>query len=245
MVASSAASDGYKRPGGALRLAPLAPERPGALDAVQSFTAADVRVAAGHTRASSDELARAVDAGLDLVTHVGNACDWPSRVLDPALGYRRSEPGVVGRFLFDERLRGTLILDGRHLDLGLARALVRLRGTESLALVSDATAAAGLPPGRHSVLGAPVEVHPAGHATRGEGLAGSTVTLLDALRVAVQQAGIPLVSAVAMASRTPARWLGLDARKGALAPDHDADLLLVDARLERVAVYRAGARLNL
>jgi len=229
---------------GALRLTTLAPERAGALAAVAAFTAAGVRVAAGHTRASSEQLAHAIDAGLDLVTHVGNASDWPGRVYDAERGYRRSEPGVAGRFLFDERLRGTLILDGRHLDLGLARALVRLRGTEAVALVSDATAAAGLPPGRHRVLGGDVEVHAAGHATRGEGLAGSTITLLDAVRIAVQQAGIPLVPAVAMASRTPARWLGLDARKGALAPERDADLLLVGPRFELLDVYRAGARVS-
>ena len=219
----------------------LAPELPGAEDAIARFSAAGAVVAAGHTQASHETLLRAIEAGLSFVTHLGNASDWPGRPFDEALGYRRSEPGVIGTFLFEPRLRGSLILDGLHLHPGLARALVQLRGPDALVLVSDATAAAGLPPGRQRLGALEIEVRE-GYATLGGGLAGSVITLLDALRVAVEQSGLTLATALRMASATPARVLGCESRKGALAPGCDADLLLLGEDWQPHAVYQRGVR---
>ena len=182
----------------------------------------------------------AIERGLSFVTHVGNASDWPARVLDPALGRRVSEPNLVGAFLIDRRLRGSVILDGHHLHPELARVLVELRGAEAIALVSDATPAAGLPPGRYRMGGLDAEIHPGGLATTGESLAGSAIPLLDAVRVAVRLAGLPLATAVRMASFVPAAVLGLEGRKGCLAGGADADLLALGPDLSLRAVYRAG-----
>lgn len=226
---------------GTLRMVTLAPELPGAEDAIARFSAAGAVVAAGHTQASHQTLLRAIEAGLSFVTHLGNATDWPDRPFDEALGYRRSEPGVIGTFLFEPRLRGSLILDGLHLHPGLARALVQLRGPDALVLVSDATAAAGLPPGRQRLGALEIEVRE-GYATLGGGLAGSVITLLDALRVAVEQSGLTLATALRMASATPARVLGCESRKGALAPGCDADLLLLGEDWQPHAVYQRGVR---
>jgi N-acetylglucosamine-6-phosphate deacetylase len=229
-----------EKAGGTLRMLTLAPELDGALAAVERLVRAGVVVAAGHSLATLVELRRAIDAGLSFVTHLGNASDWPSRPYDPEVGFRRSEPGVIGTFLLEERLMGSLILDGFHLHPELARALVRLRGPDHLALVSDATAAAGRPPGRYRVEGLDVEVREGGYAVAGQGLAGSVITLLDAVRVAVESAGVPLQDAVAMATATPARLLGIECRKGALIPGADADLLLVDADWRVRRVYLGG-----
>ncbi len=227
---------------GTLRVVTLAPELPGSEDAIARFAQGGAVVAAGHSLASHEELERAIDAGLSFVTHVGNASEWPSRPFDEARGFRRSEPGVVGTFLFEPRLRGSLILDGFHLHPQLARAIAALRGPEDLALVSDATAGAGLPPGRYDLGGLSVEVHPDGYAKTEGGLAGSTITLLDALRVAVESAGIPLEDAVQMATATPARVIGADPRKGALRVGADADLLVVGEDWQPRAVYRLAER---
>jgi N-acetylglucosamine-6-phosphate deacetylase len=227
---------------GALRMVTLAPERPGALEAVRRFARAGAIVCAGHTEAGEREIALAIEAGLSFVTHVGNASDWPSRQPDPALGYRRSEPGLAGTFLFERRLSGSVILDGRHLHPGLVRALVELRGPDAIALVSDAAPFAGLPPGRYRIGGLAAEVRAAGFATTGEGLAGSVITLADALRLAVQELGLPLDVAVRMASETPARTIGLGDRKGRLATGFDADLLIADRELAACAVLQAGER---
>jgi N-acetylglucosamine-6-phosphate deacetylase len=228
---------------GQLRMLTLAPEREGALDAVERLTRGGVICAAGHSQASRAQVGDAIARGLSFVTHVGNASSWPTRVFDPDVGYRRSEPGLVGAFMLDRRLRAGLILDGHHLDPQLARALVELRGASAVALVSDASPFAGLAPGEYRLWGMHARVHEGGFATSGEGLAGSTITLADALRVAVTRAEIPLERAVQMAARTPAEVLGLAERKGSLAAGFDADLLLLDASLHPIAVYRAGKSL--
>lgn len=229
--------------GGALRLLTLAPERPGATAAIERLVGAGVVVAAGHSCAGLAELRGAVDAGLSFMTHVGNASDWPSRPYDPDLGYRRSEPGMVGGFLVEPRLRGSLILDGRHLHPELVRVIVQLKGPDAVVLVSDATPAAGLGPGRHAFGPLEVVIHPAGYATAGEGLAGSTIALVDALRLAVEQAALPLEAAIRMATATPADVIGA-AGKGRLAVGLHADLLVLDRALAPKAVYRGGARVD-
>ncbi|MFQ5697718.1 MAG: N-acetylglucosamine-6-phosphate deacetylase [Myxococcota bacterium] len=228
--------------GGVLRMLTLAPELPGALDAIARLREAGVVVAAGHSRATLERVRAGIERGLGFVTHLGNASDWPSRSLDPELGFRTSEPGLVGSFLVDRRLRGSVIADGVHLHPELIRALVELRGPASLALVSDATPAAGLPPGRYRLGAREVRLHPQGFATAGEGLAGSTQLLIDGVRVATRQAGLPLATALEMATSTPAAVLGLSDRKGTLEPGSDADLLVLGADLEVRATYLAGAR---
>jgi N-acetylglucosamine-6-phosphate deacetylase len=225
---------------GALRMVTLAPERTGALDAIERFAAAGAVVAAGHSQATLACVRAAIERGLAFVTHVGNASDWPSRTLDPALGRRVSEPNLVGAFMVERRLRGSVILDGHHLHPELARALVDLRGPDALALVSDATPATGMPPGRYRIGGLDAVVHAGGLATAGESLAGSAITLLDAVRAAVRLAGLPLATALRMATAVPAAVLGLEGKKGSLSAGADADLLALGPDLSLRAVYRGG-----
>jgi len=226
--------------GACLRMVTLAPERTGALDAIPRFCAAGAVVSAGHSCATLAQLRAAMDRGLSFMTHVGNASDWPSRPPDKELGYRRSEPGMVGSFMCDRRLSGSIIMDGRHMHPALVRALAQLRGVEFLALVSDATPAAGLEPGRYRMGGLDAEVHAGGYATADGGLAGSVIPLVAAVREAVHSAEFSLQDAARMATATPARLIGLGNRKGQLAAGFDADLLLLDLDLHPKAVYRAG-----
>lgn len=223
-----------------LRMVTLAPELEGSLDAVEGFARAGAVVCAGHSMATLAQVRAAIARGLSFVTHVGNACDWPSRPHDPQWGYRRSEPGVVGAFLCDDRLRGSVILDGHHLHPELVRALVRARGVGSIALVSDASPAAGLEPGQYRLGGLETDVHEGGYATSGEGLAGSVVPLVRTIRVAVREAGLPIDVAVRMATSTPADVLGVGLRKGRLRPGADADMVVLDSELDVRAVFLAG-----
>ncbi len=226
--------------GPSLRMLTLAPELPGALDCVERAARAGIAVAAGHSRATLACVRDAIERGLSFVTHVGNASDWPTRALDPTLGFRASEPGLVGAFMVEPRLSGSLILDGVHLHPELARVLVALRGPDHVALVSDATPATGRAPGRYRVGGLDAVLCPGGIATSGEGLAGSAIPLLEAVRFAVRVAGLPLATAVRMATATPARVAGVSRRKGRLARGADADLVLLGPDLELRAVYRRG-----
>ncbi|MEE8557075.1 MAG: N-acetylglucosamine-6-phosphate deacetylase [Myxococcota bacterium] len=227
---------------GALRMVTLAPELPGARDAVERIAGAGIIASAGHSVATLKEIREAIEWGVSFMTHVGNASDWPTRPVDEALGFRVSEPGMVGTFLIERRLRGSVILDGLHLHPELAAAVVRLRGPENVALVSDATHAAGLPPGRYHRGGLDTVVHDSGYATTGKGLAGSVAPLLRGVQNAVREAGLSLAEATRMATLTPAQVLGIEDRKGRIAAGADADFLLLDADLELRSVYRRGLR---
>ncbi|MEN2740103.1 amidohydrolase family protein [Microbacterium sp. X-17] len=184
--------------GPALRIVTLAPELPGALDAIGRFVDAGVVVAVGHTEAGYDLAAAAFDRGASLLTHAFNAM--------PGLGHR--EPGPVGAALRREHAVLEVIADGHHLhDAVIATLFAAAPGR--IALVTDAMAAAGGPDGRY-VLGArDVEVR--GGVARLAGtdtLAGSTLTLDRAIERAVG-AGVAREAALAAATLTPARVLGL------------------------------------
>ena len=239
------ARDLFKAAAKRMAIVTLAPELEGADRLVRWFSKRGVIVAAGHTTAPCEVILRACDEGLSLLTHMGNVSDWPYRRKD-ASGIFRSEPGAVGAFMISERLRGTVILDGHHLDARLAAALARLRGPGNLAIISDAGYPTGCPPGEYDDGLIRTTVHPDGYAyaTGGGGwLAGSVVTLARAVQVAVQEGGIPLCDAVAMASLTPATILGIADRKGKIAMGFEADLVVLDQRLTITRVIRAGREL--
>ena len=228
--------------GGRIAIVTLSPELPGALPVVEWFARQGVVVAAGHTTASCDVLFAAWERGLSMITHMGNVSDWPHRRLNAA-GIMASEPGAVGAFMIGDRLRASLILDGYHFHPQLAGPLVRLRGPEHVALISDASYATGCPPGQYDDGVIPTTVHPDGYAfaTGGGGwLAGSIIMLERAVQVAVELGQIPLREAIEMATLTPARILGIDARKGCIAVGSDADLAVLDSRLAVARVFRAG-----
>jgi len=227
---------------GRIAMFTLAPELPGAKAVIHFLVDAGVVVAAGHSAARYQDMRRAVEAGLSFVSHAGNASDWPHRAMG-SLGFMSSEPGVVGSLMIEPALGGSIIMDGFHFHPALLQPLLALKGVDKLALLSDASTVAGCPPGTYESGGLIVEVHAKGYATSGRGggwLAGSTITLLDAVQRAVQLAGVDLHTAVAMASRTPARYLNLHDRKGHLDVGADADLLVLGDDLDLRQVVAGG-----
>jgi len=212
---------------GALRIVTLAPELPGALDATARLVAAGVVVAIGHTDATADQARRAVDAGATLVTHLFNGM--------PPLHHRA--PGPVGIALTDERLLLECIVDGHHLD-PTAVDVVRAAAPGRLVLVSDAMSATGCADGDHTIAGSAVSVRGGvARLTDGSSLAGSTITVADAVR-RLLAAGVPVTEVVAAAATRPARLLGRPAPLSVGAP---ADLVVID-RDGRVTVPTAAVR---
>ena len=137
-----------------------------------------------------------------------------------------------------------LIGDGVHLAPETVRMVFETVGRGSIALITDAMAACGMPDGRYELGGQDVEVAD-GVARLGSGgsIAGGTCTLLDVLRWTVGRAGVPLADAVVAATITPATTLGLPA--GSLRPGAAADVLVVDEALRPWQVYRAGTEIGL
>jgi N-acetylglucosamine-6-phosphate deacetylase len=153
--------------------------------------------------------------------------------------FSHRETGVLGAVLTSREVTAELIADGVHVDDAAIRLLLAAKGIDRVVLVSDGTAATGMPDGRYR-LGS-FEVNVSGAVCRNaEGkLAGSTLTLDRAVRHAVNL-GVSLSDAVRMATLNPATVLGLEARKGILAAGADADLVLLDEQLQVAGVMARG-----
>ncbi len=218
---------------GAARILTLAPELPGAMDLIPVARRAGVVVSLGHTDASFDAAMAAIHAGARHAAHVFNA-------MRP---FSHRETGVLGAVLTSREVAAELIADGVHVDDAAIRLLLAAKGADRVVLVSDGTAATGMPDGRYKL--GTFDVTVSGGVCRNvEGrLAGSTLTLDRAVRH-MAGLGIPLADAVRMATWNPARVLGIEERKGTLAAGADADLVLLDAELKVARVMVRGAWLT-
>jgi N-acetylglucosamine-6-phosphate deacetylase len=218
---------------GALRVVTVAPERPAAGELISAARAAGAVVSLGHTAASYEVALHAVGRGASLVTHVFNG-------MHPM--HHRS-PGMVGAALACPELTCEVIADGLHVHPGAVRALVHAKGPDRIALVTDCLPAAGLPEGRHELAGGRWVTVSGGLArlTDTGTIAGSTLTMAQAVRNAVRFAGVSVPEASRMASATPARLLGLPGVSGRLVPGDLADLVVLDEGLA-VRATMAGGR---
>ena len=186
-------------PATGVRMVTLAPELAGALDVVEALVASGVVVSAGHSAATYDQAVAGFDAGIRSVTHLFNA-------MSP-LDHR--EPGLAGAALSDERVTIGLIPDGLHVHPAMVALALRTVGADRLAVVSDAIAALGMPPGTYRLADRDVACDGLSARLPGGGLAGSVIPLDQAVRNLAQFAGIPLAEAALAATAVPARLLGL------------------------------------
>jgi N-acetylglucosamine-6-phosphate deacetylase len=210
----------------------LAPELPAAAELIAEALQAGLVVSLGHTDASYAEATAAISHGARHAAHVFNA-------MRP---FAHRETGVVGAILTSADVTAELIADGVHVDDAAIRVLLAAKGPRGLILVSDGTAATGMPDGRYRL--GTFEVSVAGGVARNSDgkLAGSTLTLDRALRHMVAL-GIPLREVLPMLTSNPARLLGLE-HKGCLAAGADADLILLDDQLQVAGVMARGVGLN-
>ncbi len=213
---------------GTVRLVTVAPERPGALALIARLRAQGIVVSLGHTNATAAELRAGIDAGASMVTHLFNA-------MSP---FTHRAPGAVGAALADDRVVAGLIADGVHVDPVAVQVALAAKACGGIALVTDATAAAGLGPGRHELGGVPIvsDGNVARLASDPTTLAGSTLTLDQALRNFVAFTGAAIEDAFATVTSVPARLLGLGDR-GRLVSGGRADVVLWSEALEIEATF--------
>lgn len=201
-----------------VRLVTLAPELPGALDIIQRLSERGIAVSAGHSIAAFDEAQAGVQAGLTYATHLFNAM--------PPLDHR--EPGLVGAALSETAITTGLIVDAIHVHPSMVAVAYRSKGAARFSLVTDAMAALGMSPG-HYVLGDfEVTVDETSARLADGRLAGSVLSLDQAVRNLMAFTGCSLAEALATVTTTPARLLNLSDR-GRLAPGCRADLVVLDA----------------
>ena len=212
---------------GTVRMVTIAPELPGAVEAITRIVDHGAIAAIGHTDATYDEARAGLAAGATVGTHLFNA-------MRP-LHHR--EPGVIGALL-ESDAPCELVVDNVHVHPALVAWVMRVHPGR-IALITDAIAAAGVGDGEYLLGGLDVTVTDGvARLTRGGSIAGSTLTLDVALRNAVA-AGISLPNAVAALTVVPAQVLGLPA--GTLEPGSRADLVVLSEGLQVEAVMTAGS----
>jgi N-acetylglucosamine-6-phosphate deacetylase len=214
---------------GAIRMATIAPELPGALDAIRSLVDAGVVAAVGHTDATYDSAREAIEAGATVGTHLFNAMR----------GVHHREPGPALALLEHADTYVELIADGVHLHPAVVRTVAHSKPGRFL-LVTDAMAAAASADGRYRL--GPLEVDVRSGVARlvdSGVIAGSTLTMVQAVRFCVSVAGLPLEGVLRAATATPAALLRRD-DVGVLRPGARADLVVLDRDLGVARVMHAG-----
>lgn len=215
---------------GAVKLITVAPEMPGCMQLIADATRHGVAVAIGHTDATFDQAQAAFAAGANQATHTYNAMR----------GLHHREPGALGAVMVNPAVTAQLIADNVHVHPAAMQALYLLKGSDKIALITDAMEATGLGDGDFTLGTFDVFVREGVARLAGGALAGSTLTMDAALRNIIAATGCSLAAAARMASAAPAAAIGVADRKGRLAPGYDADLVVLDRDLRVARTIVAG-----
>jgi N-acetylglucosamine-6-phosphate deacetylase len=200
---------------GHIRVLTIAPELPGALEVITEASARGVCVSLGHSDADLNAARAGFAAGARHATHTFNAM----RPLD------HRDPGILGAVLTDSRLSADIIADGIHVDPVIVQLFLKAKGGDAAVLITDATAATGMPDGRYRLGSLEVEVKD-GRCMAGGKLAGSVLTMDRAVRNVMQFAQWHLQQAVRLATLNPARVTGMK-KSGVLEAGAPADLVVL------------------
>lgn len=224
--------------GDVIRRWDFAPELPGSDQFCRDLLASGVLPAIAHSDATLEDIRPVYEQGCHLVTHLYSGMSGLTRVG----GYRRL--GVVESTFLLEDMQAEIIADGHHLPAELLQLIIKQKGLHRLCAVTDAMRGAGMPEGP-SFIGRKGEETPCileggvARSTDRTGFCGSVATADRLLRVLVQEAGLPVESAVLLLTENPAALFGLT-HKGRLMPGWDADIVIFDEHIHLSAVIAGG-----
>lgn len=209
----------------------IAPERKGSVDFIHHAKDKGIYVALAHTEATYQDCKEAVEAGANIFVHTYNGMR----------GLHHREPGVVGAALTLPNVFAELICDGHHVHPAAAQVVVKCRGCQETALITDCMRAGGLGD-TDSMLGEfEVEVrNGAARLKEGGSLAGSVLELIQGVQNMVKWGLASPHQAITMASLTPAKSVGIDDKCGKIAPGYPADWIVLDDQLQLQATYING-----
>ncbi len=218
----------------------IAPELPGALEAIENFHTHGISVSGGHSDAWDEEAREGFARGMRSVTHTFNCMSSAHRRGIYRVG------GLLEVALSEPQISCELIADGYHVAVTLMKMLYRAKGPRGICLVTDAIAGAGLPDGsQFSLFGRDCVVEDGVSLLADRSaLAGSASRMIDLVRVMVMKVNVPLHEAVMMAAKNPACAIGLET-KGRLEVGADADLVVLSPELEVVRTLAGGAEIGL
>lgn len=215
--------------GGTVRYLTVAPEVEGVVDMIREISG-EVAVAIGHSGADYETAIRAIDAGARACTHTFNAMGL----------FHQHRPSIMGAVL-ERPVYCEAICDGRHLHPGTVRMLLACKGWDRVAAVTDSIQAAGLPDGRYKLGVNDVVVEDGDAKLASNGVrAGSTLTTGQALKNLTAFTGQPVERVLPLLTLNPARLIGMEERKGSIAPGKDADLVVLDDQLNVKQTYVSG-----
>ena len=199
---------------------------------IERLTDAGVLVFCGHTAASFEQSMTAVSQGAAGFTHLFNA-------MTPL---ESRAPGAVGAALLADDAYCGIVSDGHHVHADVIRLAHRAKPRGKLLLVTDAMATVGADTKSFELYGETITEHD-GHLVNGEGrLAGSAISMIQAVRHTHDACGLPLGECLRMASLYPAELLGLSGERGYLRPGYRADFVHLDDDLQLQGVWVAGRR---
>jgi len=206
---------------GRIVLVTLAPEVPGAIDLIEYLAQIDIRVAIGHSEAPPEIVRSAIRAGATMSTHLGNGC---AAILP-------RHPNLIWEQLAADELLASLIVDGHHLPAATVKASVRAKSPERTILTTDAMAAAGCPAGAYRIGDLDVDVGPDRRVSlRGTPyLAGSALTMPEAVANTVRFTGLSLDEVLPMASTLPADYVGIPL-DGVVSAEWDPEQFRLEVR---------------
>ncbi len=215
--------------GNMLRTVAIAPETAGAMDFIRENNSR-VNISIAHTAADYDTAKEAIACGASQLTHTYNAM--------PPLSHRA--PGPIGAAADDDHCRAELICDGIHIHPAVVRTTFKMFGDDRIIFISDSMRAAGLADGQYDLGGQNVTVKGNLAVLEDGTIAGSVTNLMDCVRTAVHDMGIPFASAVKCAAVNPAKAVGIYDAYGSLTPGKFANIVILDKNLDIKTVLHHG-----
>lgn len=219
-----------KQAGGLIRIVDIAPEVDGAMDFIDELKG-EVVISLAHSAANYTIATEAFGRGASHVTHLYNA-------MTP---FTHREPGLVGAACDVDEVRVELICDGIHIHPAVVRATLKMFGEDRVIMISDSLVATGMPDGQYELGGQAITVSGKyATVTSTDTLAGSVSNLMDCMKNAVKNMGIPLETAVRCAAVNPAKQIGIYDRVGSISVGKTANLVLLDKDLNTKTVVLKG-----
>ena len=216
--------------GNTIRLVTLAPELENALSFIKALRDMEVIAGIGHTNATYEQTMAAIAAGSTYATHLFNAMR----------SMHQREPGTVGALLLANEVSGEMIADGKHLHPAIYELAYRVKSKERLLLVTDAMRAKCMQDGCYELGGQMVDVKAGKVTLPGGALAGSVLTIPEAIKNMMTYTGCALEDAIQMASYNPASKLKLTGKKGSIEVGKDADMVVLNKNLNVKLTMRGG-----
>lgn len=220
---------------GAVRAMVVAPEVDGADWLIEQLKARKISAVAGHTDATYQQIARATDQGVRCVTHLFNGMR----------GIHHREPGAAGAALLLDTIICEVIADGNHVSSQILDLIWRMKGASSIALITDAGIAGGLPDGEYRTGDRTVNIVDGTGYLQDGTISSSARTYIQNFKTFCKAVGVSFDRAWECASQVPAKIAGVDQRKGSIEIGKDADLVALSTAGSVLAVVVGGRLMEL